>query len=315
MTTKEQARVLITDGVHPLLIEGLTAAGYYCDYMPSISLEEVRAIIQNYQGIIINSKITVDRSFLDKATQLKFIGRLGSGLEIIDLEYAKIKQVAVHRAPDGNCDAVAEHAMGMLLSLAINLRRSDQQVRQKNWQREQNRGWELMGKTVGIIGFGYTGTALAKRLAGFGVRVLAYDKYKSNYAKEMPHVIESDMEQIQKEADVLSLHLPSTPETKGMIDVDYWKHFRKPLVLINTSRGNIVQTQVLLDALNSGRLLGACLDVFENEKPITYTEKENSLYQDLFARENVLVTPHIAGWTVESKERLADLLLDRIMKQ
>lgn len=315
MTTKEQARVLITDGVHPLLIEGLTAGGYYCDYMPSISLEEVRAIIQNYQGIIINSKITVDRSFLDKATQLKFIGRLGSGLEIIDLEYAKIKQVAVHRAPDGNCDAVAEHAMGMLLSLAINLRRSDQQVRQKNWQREQNRGWELMGKTVGIIGFGYTGVALAKRLAGFGVRVLVYDKYKSNYAKEMPHVIESDMEQIQGEADVLSLHLPSTPETKGMVGTDYWKCFRKPLVLINTSRGNIVQTKALLEALDSGQVLGACLDVFENEKPITYTEKENLLYQDLFARENVLVTPHIAGWTVESKERLADLLLDRIMKQ
>mgnify|MGYP000079147837 CR=1 FL=1 len=315
MTTKEQAKVLITDGVHSLLIEGLTAAGYYCDYMPSISLEDVRAIIHQYQGIIINSKITVDRSFLDKATQLKFIGRLGSGLEIIDLEYAKTKQVAVHRAPDGNCDAVAEHAMGMLLSLAINLRRSDQQVRQKNWQREQNRGWELMGKTVGIIGFGYTGTALAKRLAGFGVRVLVYDKYKSNYAKEMPHVIEVSMEDIQEEADVLSLHLPSTPETKGLVDENYWKKFKKPLVLINTSRGNIVDTKGLLDALDSGQVMGACLDVFENEKPITYTEKENLLFQDLFARENVLVTPHIAGWTVESKERLADLLLDRIMKQ
>ncbi|CAA6810689.1 MAG: D-3-phosphoglycerate dehydrogenase (EC [uncultured Aureispira sp.] len=315
MTTKEQPRVLITDGVHPLLINGLTAAGYYCDYMPSISLEDVRAIISQYQGIIINSKITVDRPFLDDATQLKFIGRLGSGLEIIDLEYAKAKQVAVHRAPDGNCDAVAEHAMGMLLSLAINLRRSDQQVRQKNWQREQNRGWELMGKTVGIVGFGYTGIALAKRLIGFGVRVLVYDKYKSNYAKEMPHVIETDMEQIQEEADVLSLHLPSTPETKGLVDGDYWKKFKKPLVLVNTSRGNIVQTKALLEALDSGQIIGACLDVLENEKPVSYTKNENLLFQDLFARENVLVTPHIAGWTVESKERLADLLLDRIMKQ
>lgn len=315
MTIKKEPRVLITDGVHSLLIEGLTAAGYCCDYMPSISLEEVRAIIHQYEGIIINSKITVDRSFLDKATQLKFIGRLGSGLEIIDLEYAKIKQVAVHRAPDGNCDAVAEHAMGMLLSLAINLRRSDQQVRQKNWQREQNRGWELMGKTVGIIGFGYTGAALAKRLSGFGVRVLAYDKYKSNYAKGMPHVLETDMEQIYAEADVLSLHLPSTPETKGLVDEAYWKKFKKPVVLLNTSRGNIVVTKALLDALDSGQVIGACLDVFENEKPITYTEKEHLLFQDLFARENVLVTPHIAGWTVESKERLADLLLDRIMKQ
>lgn len=315
MTKKEQPRVLITDGVHSVLIEGLTAAGYCCDYMPSISLEDVRAIIYQYQGIIINSKITVDRPFLDNATQLKFIGRLGSGLEIIDLEYAKVKKVAVHRAPDGNCDAVAEHAMGMLLSFAINLRRSDQQVRQNNWQREQNRGWELMGKTVGIIGFGYTGIALAKRLIGFGVRVLVYDKYKSNYAKEMPHVIETDMEQIQEEADVLSFHLPSTPETKGLVESDYWKKFKKPLVLINTSRGNIIDTKSLLEALDSGQIIGACLDVFENEKPITYTNEENLLFQDLFARENVLVTPHIAGWTVESKERLADLLLDRIMKQ
>lgn len=315
MTKKTQAKVLITDGVHSLLIEGLTAAGYYCDYKPSISLEDVRAIIQEYQGIIINSKITVDRSFLDKATQLKFIGRLGSGLEIIDLEYAKTKEVAVHRAPDGNCDAVAEHAMGMLLSFAINLRRSDQQVRHNNWQREQNRGWELMGKTVGIIGFGYTGIALAKRLMGFGVRVLVYDKYKSNYAKEMPHVIETNMEQIQEESDVLSFHLPSTPETKGMVGADYWKKFKKPLVLINTSRGNIINTKALLEALDSGQIIGACLDVFENEKPITYTKNENLLFQDLFARENVLVTPHIAGWTVESKERLAELLLDRIMKQ
>lgn len=313
--TNEEPKVLITDGVHNLLIEGLTVAGYRCDYMPSISLEEVRAMIHHYQGIIINSKITVDRSFLDKATQLKFIGRLGSGLEIIDLDYAKIKNVAVHRAPDGNCDAVAEHAMGMLLSLAINLRRSDQQVRQKKWQREQNRGWELMGKTVGIIGFGYTGVAFAKRLAGFGVRVLAYDKYKSNYTEGMPHVTESDMEQIQKEADVLSLHLPSTPETKGLVDQDYWDKFEKPVVLINTSRGNIVNTKSLLNVLDSGQVIGACLDVFENEKPATYTQDEDLLFQDLFARENILVTPHIAGWTVESKERLAELLLDRIMKQ
>lgn len=315
MTKERQAKVLITDGVHPLLIEGLTTAGYDCNYMPSISLEEVRAIIPQYEGIIINSKITVDRSFLDKATQLKFIGRLGSGLEIIDLEYAKMKKVAVHRAPDGNCDAVAEHAMGMLLSFAINLRRSDQQVRQNNWQREQNRGWELMGKTVGIIGFGYTGMAFAKRLIGFGVRVLVYDKYKSNYAKEMPHIIETSMEQIQEEADVLSFHLPSTPETKAMVGGEYWKKFKKPLVLINTSRGNIIQTKALLEALDSGQIIGACLDVFENEKPITYTKNENLLFQDLFARENVLLTPHIAGWTVESKERLAELLLDRIMKQ
>lgn len=315
MTRKEQPKVLITDGVHNLLIEGLTAVGYYCEYRPSIRLEEVRAIIHEYEGIIINSKITVDRSFLDKAIQLKFIGRLGSGLEIIDLEYAKIKQIAVHRAPDGNCDAVAEHAMGMLLSLAINLKRADQQVRQKKWNREENRGWELMGKTIGIIGFGYTGRALAKRLSGFGLRVLAYDKYQKNYAADMHHVEETNMEQIYEHADILSLHLPSTPETKGMVDQNYWEKFKKPIVVINTSRGNIVSTQGLLEALNSERVIGACLDVFENEKPITYSKQEHLLFQKLFGLDNVLLTPHIAGWTVESKERLAKLLLDRIIKQ
>lgn len=315
MAKKEQPKVLITDGVHNLLIEGLTAAGYYCEYRPSIHLEAVRAIIHDYVGIIINSKITVDRSFLDRAIQLKFIGRLGSGLEIIDLEYAKIKQVAVHRAPDGNCDAVAEHAMGMLLSLAINLRKADQQVRQKTWNREENRGWELMGKTIGIVGFGYTGRALAKRLSGFGLRVLAYDKYQQNYAVDMEYVEETSMEQIYEHADILSLHLPSTPETKGMVNQDYWEKFKKPIVLINTSRGNIVSTQGLLKALNSKRVIGACLDVFENEKPITYSKDEHLLFQKLFDLDNVLLTPHIAGWTVESKERLAKLLLDRIMKQ
>ncbi len=312
---KDKPKVLITDAVHDLLIDGLHQAGYDCAYRPSISLEEVRAIIQQYVGIVINSKIRIDRSFLDKATQLKFIGRLGSGLEIIDLDYAKEKQVAVHRAPDGNCDAVAEHAMGMLLALAIHLRQADQQVRQKNWQREQNRGWELMGKTVGIIGFGYTGRAFAERLAGFGVRVLAYDKYKTAYALDIPHVEEANMEQIYREADILSLHLPSTSETRGLADASYWAAFQKPIVLVNTSRGNIVLTNDLLEALNSGKVLGACLDVFENEKPSTYTEEQDLLFQDLFSRENILLTPHVAGWTVESKKRLAKLLLDRIMKR
>lgn len=306
-------KILITDDVHDLLIEGLQNAGYECDYQPNITLKEVRNIIASYEGVIINSKIIVDKFFLDKAVQLKFVARLGSGLEIIDLEYAQAKQVAVHRAPDGNCDAVAEHAMGMLLALANNLCRADRQVRQKNWQREQNRGWELMGKTVGIIGFGYTGRAFAQRLAGFGTTVLVYDKYKTNYTQEMPHVIETDMEQIYRDADILSLHLPATPETKGLVNTDYWAKFKKPLVLVNTSRGNIVCTNDLIKALDTKQILGACLDVFENEKPATYTIEEDLLYNKLFEKENVLLSPHIAGWTVESKERLSKLLLDRIM--
>lgn len=311
----QQAKVLISDDVHQLLIDGLTQAGYSCDYRPAISLKEVLAIIHEYQGIIINSKILVDRTFLDKAVQLKFVARLGSGLEIIDLDYAQEKKILVHRAPDGNCDAVAEHALGMLLAFAINLRRSDAQVRQKNWQREQNRGWELMGKTIGIIGFGYTGQAFAQRLAGFGMKVLAYDKYLSDYTLNMPHVQESSMEAIFDQADILSLHLPATAATQKMVDTAYWEKFRKPLVLVNTSRGNIVCTESLLRALENQKVLGACLDVFENEKPETYTREQNLVFQKLFERENVLLSPHIAGWTKESKERLAKLLLDRIKNQ
>ncbi|MGH1337457.1 MAG: NAD(P)-dependent oxidoreductase [Aureispira sp.] len=312
--TDTTPRVLVTDGVHPLLLEGLTAAGYTCTYLPKIDLETTRQLVGEYQGIIINSKILVDRAFLEGAPYLKFIGRLGSGLEIIDLEAAREHQVAVIRAADGNCDAVAEHALGMLLSLANNLRQADQQVRQFVWEREQNRGWELWGKTIGIVGFGYTGRAFAQRLAGFGMKILAYDKYKTNYATDLPQVQECSMDQLFAEAQILSLHLPATTETKGMADEKYWKCFQNQLVVVNTSRGNIVPTKDLVKALKEGRLKGACLDVFENEKPITYNTEETAIFQQLFQQENVLLSPHVAGWTSESKERLAKLLLHRIMK-
>lgn len=312
---KQQPKALITDAVHPLLLEGLTAKGYHCDYFPKTTLAQVLEIIGDYQGIIINSKILVDRAFLDKATQLQFIGRLGSGLEIIDLDYAQTKGVQVHRAPDGNCDAVAEHAMGMLLAMAIKLTTGDQQVRQKNWQREEQRGWELMGKTVGILGFGYTGSAFAQRLQGFGVKILAYDKYKSNYANTIPYVTESSLEEIFEQADILSLHLPLTEETIGWVNTDFLNKFKKPIVLINTARGAIIPTPSLLAALDTQKVLGACLDVFENEKPKTYTDDEEKNYKNLFSRNNILCSPHVAGWTVESKERLAKILLNRILNQ
>lgn len=312
---EQRPKVLITDGVHPLLLEGLTTAGYDCDYFPKTTLAHVLQIIEDYQGIIINSKILVDRAFLDKAQQLQFIGRLGSGLEIIDLDYADQKGVRVHRAPDGNCDAVAEHAMGMLLAMAIKLKTGDEQVRQKNWQREAQRGWELMGKTVGILGFGYTGSAFAQRLQGFGVKILAYDKYKSNYADSIPYITESSLEQIFEQTDILSLHLPLTTETIGWVDTDFLDKFNKPIVLINTARGAIIPIQALIKALDTQKVLGACLDVFENEKPNNYTDIEEKNYKNLFSRNNILCSPHVAGWTKESKERLAKILLDRILNQ
>ena len=309
-----QPKVLITDLVHPLLISGLTDAGYNCHYEPEINYQQVLGKIENYSGIIINSKIIVDKIFLDKASQLQFVARLGSGLEIIDLEYAKSKNVLVHRSPDGNCDAVAEHAIGMLLSLLNNLCRANAEVRNKIWNREALRGYEIKGKTIGIIGFGYTGTALAKKLSGFDVKVIAYDKYKSDYSQNMDYVSESDnLDLIYEVADIISLHLPLTDETKYFANEQFFKAFRKPVYFINTSRGEIVETKALLNAMDQGIVRGACLDVFENEKAHTFSTYEENLYSNLFERENVILSPHVAGWTYESKEKLSRLLLERII--
>ncbi len=307
------SRVLVTDGVHPILLEGLESMGYRCDYHPKILLEKVRTMIQDYEGVIINSKILVDKFFLDKAIRLKFIGRLGSGLEIIDLQYAKEKNVAVFSAPEGNRNAVAEQALGMLLSLLNNLKQADTEVRQKIWRREANRGYELMKQTVGIIGFGHTGSQFAKKLSGMDVKILAYDKYKQNYTPE--YVLESDIETIQREADIVSLHLPLTAETKHWIDKDFIARLNKNIILINTSRGNVIRTNDVIEALETGQLKGACLDVFENEKTSTFTDLEDTMYQRLYELDNVVLTPHIAGWTYESKKRLATVLLNKIGQQ
>lgn len=308
-------RVLITDGVDPLLIEGLEKLGYTCDYFPDISLRQTREMIAPYEGLIINSKIIVDRVFLDKAVHLKFIGRLGSGMEIINLDYAALKGIAVHSAPEGNCNAVAEHALGMLLALANNLLRADRQVRHKIWNREQNRGYELKGKTIGIIGFGHTGTAFAEKLSGMGMKVLAYDKFKKNFAKDFSHVKETNMEEIFHEADILSFHLPLTEEVIHLVNEDYIQKCKKGVVLINTSRGKVIKISALIEGLESGIISGACLDVFENEKPTTYTQEEKVLYEKLHTFEQVVLSPHIAGWTIESKRRLSAILLEKISKR
>jgi D-3-phosphoglycerate dehydrogenase len=305
-------KALITDGVHPLLIEGLEKLGYHCDYHPKINLQETFDRVEPYEGLIINSKIIVDRAFLDRAKHLRFLGRLGSGMEIIDQTYAKEKGVAVFSAPDGNCNAVGEHALGMLLALANNLLRSDRQVRQREWNREQNRGFELKGRTIGIIGFGYTGSSFAQKLSGMDMRVLAYDKYKKGYATAYPHVEESDMNTIFNEADIISFHLPLTEEVIHLVDEAYLRHCKDGVILINTSRGKVIQTTALVDGLESGKIGGACLDVFENEKPSTFTKEERQIYNRLYDMDNVVLSPHIAGWTVESKRRLAAILLNKI---
>lgn len=306
-------RVLITDDCHPLLTEGLMEMGFACDFEPDITPEETKRVIPNYEGLVINSKIQVNREFLDAAVKLRFVARLGSGMEIVDRPYAAQRGVAVISSPEGNRNAVAEQALGMLLALANNLLRADREVRQNVWRREANRGWELRGKTIGIIGFGHTGSQFARKLAGMEMNVLAYDKYKpAGYAAGMDWVRETTQEEIQERSDIISLHLPLTTETKHLMNGAFVAHCKKGFVLVNTSRGGCVKTDEVVEALEDGRIGGACLDVFENEKTATFSSAEQALYARLHALENVVLTPHIAGWTHESKRMMAEVLLEKL---
>ena len=306
-------KVLITDDCHPALIEGLTARGYTCDFLPEITPDETRQVIPNYEGLIINSKILVNREFLDAAQQLRFVGRLGSGMEIVDRPYAAARGVLVVSSPEGNRNAVAEQALGMLLALANNLIRADREVRENVWRREANRGFELMGRTIGIVGCGHTGSQFAQKLAGMGMRVLAFDKYKpAGYAAEMPWVRETSLEEIQQQADIVSLHLPLTAETRHLVQEDFIRKCKPGFILLNTSRGACVKTDDVVAALENGLIGGACLDVFENEKPQTRTTEEQTIYDRLHRFENVVLAPHIAGWTHESKRRMAEVLLEKL---
>ena len=305
-------KVLVADRVHPHLIEGLRKNNYEVDYHPSITHSETLDIISDYFGIVINSKTKANKEFLDKAIQLNFIGRLGSGLEIIDQEYAQEKGVKVYNSPEGNRNAVAEHAVGMILSLFNKLKKADTEVRNLHWDRESNRGLELEGKTIGIIGYGNTGRQLAKKLAGWDMHILTYDKYKSNFGSK--EVFETDLERILNEADIISFHLPLTPETSGMVNKTFLDRIEKNVFIINTSRGKVIQTQILLDGLASGKIKGACLDVFENEKVETFSPEEKKMYQELYMYDNVILSPHVAGWTEESLFKIADTLVHKISK-
>jgi len=308
-------KVLITDDCHPLLTEGLEQWGYHCDFLPDITPEDTFNRIPEYEGLIINSKILVNQAFLDHATRLRFVGRLGSGMEIVDRAYAAERGVAVLSSPEGNRNAVAEQALGMLLALMNNLLRADREVRGNVWRREANRGYELRGKTIGLIGFGHTGSQFARKLAGMEMTVLAFDKYKqAGYAAEMPWVTETDLEAIQRQADIISLHLPLTAETRHLADAAFIGKCRKGFILMNTARGACVHTADVVEALEAGQIGGACLDVFENEKPQTFSEAEQALYGRLHQLEQVVLTPHIAGWTHESKNLLASVLLEKIVR-
>jgi D-3-phosphoglycerate dehydrogenase len=306
-------KVLITDDCHSFLTEQLEKAGWQCDFQPDITPEKTMEIVGDYQGLIVNSKIQVNRAFLEIASQLRFIGRLGSGMEIIDREYAVKKGIAVLSSPEGNRNAVAEQALGMLLALANNLVRSDREVRQNIWRREANRGFELAGKTIGLIGFGHTGQQFAKKLQGMEMQVLAHDKYKTRYTKEFSWVKESSPEEIQQQSHIISLHLPLSSETKHYINKNFLQRCQPGVIILNTSRGACIEIFSLTEALETGRAGGACLDVFENEKVATYTEEEKKIYGRLHQLENVILSPHIAGWTQESKKRIAEVLFEKII--
>ncbi|MGB3773993.1 MAG: 2-hydroxyacid dehydrogenase [Leeuwenhoekiella sp.] len=306
-------KILHLDNNHPLMLDQLKKAGFSNEEDYTSSKEETEQKIADYQGIVIRSRFKIDRTFLDKATNLKFIARVGAGLESIDEPYAAEKGVLLIAAPEGNRNAVGEHALGMLLSLFNKLGQADAEVRAGKWNRESNRGLELEGKTVGLIGYGNMGKAFAKKLSGFECEVLCHD-LKDNMGDA--NATQVSLEDLQKNADVLSLHTPWTPLTDKMVDAKFIHEFAKPFWLINTARGKSVVTADLVEALKSEKILGAGLDVLEYEKlsfENLFTETLPEPLEYLIQAKNVLMTPHIAGWTVESKIKLAQTIVDKIM--
>ena len=309
-------KILHLDTNHPLLINQLKIAGFMNHEDYTSTKEEIEAKIHEYDGLIIRSRFTIDKQFLDAATNLKFIGRVGAGLENIDCNYAEGKGVYLISAPEGNRNAVGEHSLGMLLSLFNKLNKADKEVSNGAWLREENRGVELDGKTVGLIGYGNMGKAFAKKLRGFDVEVLCYD-IKTNVGDE--NCKQVSLEELQEKVDVLSLHTPQTALTIGMVNRTFINNFKKDFWLINTARGKSVITEDLVDALQKGKVLGAGLDVLEYEKKSfenLFTKDSNETmpkaFDYLIKAENVLLTPHVAGWTVESKEKLAQTIVDKI---
>ena len=305
-------KVLIVDLMHESILGLLGKYGFEVTYAPKITREEIIDQIASYEGIIIRSKTPLDRELLERATRLQFIGRAGAGLDQLDLDYLEERGVALFHAAKGNRDAVAEHAIGGILALFNHLNQADTQVRKGIWDREGNRGVELKRKTVGIFGFGNMGKAFSKRLKGFGVNVLAYDKYKKDFGKK--GVQEVSWETLKKEVDVLSIHVPLTAETRDFFTLEELKSFAKPFWLINTARGEVIRMETLNQALDLGILKGLVLDVLENEKFDRFSSDQKLQFELLAKRENVLFTPHVAGWTVESYQKINEVLVKQILQ-
>ncbi|QOR75098.1 MAG: hydroxyacid dehydrogenase [Thermoflavifilum sp.] len=303
-------KVLITAKTHPYLIDHLKEKGYQVLYHPAISYEEAYQLIHECAGLVVTTRIPVDRRLIDRGIHLQWIARLGSGMELIDVAYATSKGIRCVSSPEGNADAVGEHAVGMLIALLRNFRISDHELKQGIWEREKNRGFEIGGKVVGIIGYGHTGSAFARKLSGFGATILAYDKYKTGFGDA--YVQEVSLETIFRQADIVSLHVPLTEETHHMVNHKFIRSFTVPVYLINTSRGAVVHTRDLVEALREERIAGACLDVLENERIDQLSETEREDFHYLLHHPRVIITPHIAGYTHEASLKMAQTVLHKL---